>query len=308
MDTKKLIENIIEDLVNDVPISKIMLKAQTIAYSLNNAEFKEWIDHEQNGYPSTKMIPEYRVIPCSLKVNIALPFQQIMRNYHIPVDFIVDKQDREYLKVARLTESITSLENMITNIDDEKSLVLMVPGGLWRSINKCIVSDGEVIAAYQEITPSSINGIVDSFKSKLLNFFLELSEQMKIDLSVMTNREKIANIMNQTINAGVYSNKGDVSIANSTIIGGQNNRVSIPQELKCEIESVLRQVEELKQNIDADEQDIAEVVLEIRSELENVSPSKRLLKRGMQALKSFQGVIAEKTIEYGIDQILMQLT
>lgn len=308
MDTKKLIENIIEDLVNDVPISKIMLKAQTIAYSLNNAEFKEWIDHEQNGYPSTKMIPEYRVIPCSLKVNIALPFKQIMRNYHIPVDLIEDKQDREYLKVARLTESLTSLANMTINLDDEKSLVLMVPGGLWRSINKCIVSDGEVIAAYQEITPSSINGIVDSFKSKLLKFFLELSAQIQIDLDVITNREKIANIMNQTINAGVYSNKGDVSIANSTIIGGQNNSVSIPQELKCEIESVLRQVEELKQNIDADEQDIAEVVLEIRSELKNASPSKRLLKRGMQALKSFQGIIAEKAIEYGIDQILMQLT
>lgn len=124
----------------------------------------------------------------------------------------------------------------------------------------------------------------------------------------MTNRERIATIMNQTINAGVYSNKGNVSIANSTVIGGQNNSVSISQDLKHEIESLLRQVEELKQNIYADEQDIAEVVLEIRSELEKATPSKRLLKRGMQALKSFQGVIAEKAIEYSIDQILMQLT
>lgn len=308
MDTKKLIENIIEDLVNDVPISKIMLKAQTIAYSLNNAEFKEWIDHEQNGYPNNKSIPEYRVISCSLKVDIALPFQRIYRNYLIPADIIQNKQDRDFLRVARLTESISSLENMITDLDDQKTLAMLVPGFLWSSINKCLDSDANIIAACQEISPSSVKGVVDSFKSKLLKFFLELSEQMKIDLNVMTNREKIANIMNQTINAGVYSNKGDVSIANSTIIGGQNNSVSIPQELKCEIESVLRQVEELKQNIDADEQDIAEVVLEIRSELENVSPSKRLLKRGMQALKSFQGVIAEKAIEYGIDQIVMQLT
>ena len=308
MDAKKLIENIIEDLVNDVPISKIMLKAQTIAYSLNNAEFKEWIDYEQNGYPNTKMIPEYRVIPCSLKVNIALPFNQIMRNYHIPVDFITDKQEREYLKVARLTESITSLENMTINVDDEKSLVLMVPGGLWRSINKCIVNNGEIIAAYQEITPSSINGIVDSFKSKLLKFFLELSVQIQIDLDVITNREKITNIMNQTINTGVYNTGGDVSVANSTIIGGYNSSVSISQDLRHEIESVLGQIEELKQNIDADEEDVAEVVMDIRSELENGTPSKRLLKRGMQALKSFNSVVAEKAIEYGIDQILTQLT
>lgn len=308
MDTKKLIENIIEDLVNDVPISKIMLKAQTIAYSLNNTEFKEWIDHEQNGYPNNKSILEYRVIPCSLKVDIALPFQRIYRNYLIPVDLIQSESEREFLRFARLTESISSLENMITDLDKQKTFAMLVPGFFWPSINKCLDSDASIIAACQEISPSSIKGVLDSFKSKLLKFFLELSAQMEIDLNIMTNREKIATIMNQTINAGVYSNKGDVSIANSTIIGGQNNSVSISLELKSEIESVLRQVEELKQNIDADEQDIVEVVLEIRSELENASPSKRLLKRGMQALKSFQGVIAEKAIEYGIDQILMQLT
>ena len=308
MDAKKLIENIIEDLVNDVPISKIMLKAQTIAYSLNNADFKDWIDHEQNGYPNNKSIPEYRVISCSLKVDISLPFQRIYRNYLIPVDLIQNEREREFLRFARLTESISSLENMITDFDNQKTLALLVPGFLWSSINKCLDCNASIIAACQEISPSSIKGVLDSFKSKLLKFFLELSVQMEIDLNIMTNCEKIATIMNQTINAGVYSNKGDVSIANSTIVGEQNNSVSISQELKSEIESVLRQVEELKQNIDADEQDIAEVVLEIRSELENAFPSKRLLKRGMQALKSFQGVIAEKTIEYGIDQILMRLT
>ena len=306
MDTKKLIENIIEDLLGDVPVAKIMLKAQAIAYSLNNAEFKEWIEHEQNGYPNAKMIPDYRIIPCSLKVDIALPFQQMLRNYRIPVDFIQDERDRDFLRVARLTESISSLENMVTDLDDGKTLAMLVPGILWPSINKCLDRDGNVIAACQEISPSSIKGAVDSFKSRLLKFFLELSAQMKIDLNVMTNREKIANIMHQTINAGVYSN-GDVSIENSTVVGGQNNNVSISPALKNEIEDVLRQVEELKQNVEADEQDIAEVVMDLRSELEKESPSKKLLKRGMQALKSFHGVVVEKAIEYGIDQILIQL-
>lgn len=128
MDTKKLIENIIEDLLGDVPVAKIMLKAQAIAYSLNNAEFKEWIEHEQNGYPNAKMIPDYRIIPCSLKVDIALPFQQMLRNYRIPVDFIQDERDRDFLRVARLTESISSLENMVTDLDDGKTLAMLVSG------------------------------------------------------------------------------------------------------------------------------------------------------------------------------------
>lgn len=306
MDTKKLIENIIEDLVNDVPMAKLMLKAQAIAYSLNNAEFKEWIEHEQNGYPNAKMIPDYRIIPCSLKVDIALPFQQMMRNYRLPVDFIQDSRARDFLHVARLMESISSLENMITNDEDQKSLALVVPGFLWPTINKCLVNNGEIIAAYQEFSSSAVKGAVESFKSKLLTFFLELSAQREIDLDVMTNREKIANIMHQTINAGVYST-GDVSITNSTVVGGQNNSVSISPTLKNEIEDVLRQVEDLKQSVEADEQDVAEVMMDIRAELEKTTPSKRLLKRGMQALKSFHGVVVEKAIEYGIDQILLQL-
>lgn len=287
-------------------MAKLMLKAQTIAYSLNNSEFKEWIEHEQNGYPNTKMIPDYRVIPCSLKVDIALPFQRIYRNYLLPADLIQNEQDRDFLRMARLTESISSLENMITDFDDQKTLAMLVPGFLWPSINKCLDRDANIIAACQEISPSSIKGVVDSFKSKLLKFFLELTAQMEIDLNVMTNREKIANIMHQTINAGVYSN-GDVSIENSTVLGGQNNNVSISPALKNEIEDVLRQVEELKQNVEADEQDIAEVVMDLRSELEKESPSEKWLKRGLQALKSFHGVIVEKTIEYGIDQVLLQL-
>jgi hypothetical protein len=306
MDTKKLIENIIEDLVNDVPVANIMLKAQVIAYALNNAEFMEWIEHEQNGYLNKKAIPDYRVISCTLKVDIALPFKQMVRNYIVPVDIIPDEQDREYLRVARLTESVSSLENMVTNLDGEKSLAMLVPGFIWSSINRCIDSNGSIIAACQEISPSSVKGVIDAFKSKLLKFFLELSAQMEIDLDVMSSREKITQIMHQTINAGVFST-GDVSLTNSTVVAGQGNRVTIAPELKTEIERVLRKVEALRRDVEADEQDIAEVVMDIRAELEKESPSKKWLKRGLQALKSFHAVVVEKAIEYGIDQILMQL-
>lgn len=47
MNTKKLIESIIEDLVNDTSISKIMLKAQAIAYALGNDDFQQWVYREQ---------------------------------------------------------------------------------------------------------------------------------------------------------------------------------------------------------------------------------------------------------------------
>ena len=304
MDTKKLIENIIEDLMNDVPISKIMLKAQAIAFALKNEEFSKWVYQEQNGYNDAKYIPDYRKIGSALVVNASFPLGRMVNNYQIPIDILPNPVAKEYFTKARILQSITAIEDLC-NTSEGKQIYLEVPGALWRDIEACLV-DGSVLAAKQMLSISTLRAIVENLKSQLLQFFLELSANVDIDFNVLTHGETINKIMHQTINAGVYS-MGDVSIANSTVVGGQGNNVSISPTLKNEIEHVLRQVEELKRNVEADEQDIAEVVMDIRAELEKESPSEKWLKRGLQALKSFHGVVVEKAIEYGIDQILMQL-
>lgn len=308
MDTKKLIENIIEDLVGDAPIAKIMLKLQAIAYSLKNKEFKEWIDKEQNGYPNAKDLPDYRIVGCSVMVDIALPFRQIFRNYRFPVDLIADEKKRDFLRLARLTESISSLESMSLNADAKQTLALPIPGFMWADINKCLDSDGNIIAAYQEFSHAAVRSVVDTFKSKLLQFFLELSSQMDIDLNVITNNEKILHIMNQTITAGIINaGNGNITANNATIWTGEIKDVTIAPQLKTQIEDILRQIETIKGEIAADEQDVAEIIVEIKKELAKESPAKKLIKRSLQALKGFGRIAAEKSIEYGIDSILSKL-
>ena len=55
------------------------------------------------------------------------------------------------------------------------------------------------------------------------------------------------------------------------------------------------------------EQDVAEVIIDIRNELEKLSPCKRFVKNSLLALKSFGRIIAEKSIEFGLNNILSQL-
>lgn len=308
MDTKKLIENIIEDLVGDAPIAKIMLKLQVIAYALKNQEFKDWIDKEQNGYPNAKDLPDYRIVSCSVIVDIALPFRQIYRNYRFPVDLIADEKKRDFLRLARLTESISSLESMSMNADAKQTLAMPIPGFMWADINRCLDSDGNIISAYQEFSHASVQSVVETFKSRLLKFFLELSSQIDIDFNVLSNQEKISNIMNQTITAGIINTgSGSVTANNATILTGDIKDVTITPQLKKEIEDILQQIETIKGNIAADEQDVAEIILEIQNELAKESPAKKLIKRSLQALKGFGSIVTEKAIEYGIDKVLMQL-
>lgn len=306
MNTKLLIENIIEDLVNDASISKIMLKAQAIAYALGNDDFQQWVYKEQNGYNSAKEVPEYRKVDSGLVVSASLSYGRIANNYPLPIDIIADKSVRDYLKVVKLMQPIAIIENFL-NDSDTSSLYFEVPGFLWKDIETCL-NDGNVLSAKQIVPVASFRSVVEKLKSQLLHFFLELSKQIDIDFNVLTNKDKIASIMNQTFYAGIVNTgSGDVHANNATIVGGTNNNVSITPLLKEQIETILQQIETIKSDISADEHDVAEVIMDIRNELEKLSPCKRFVKNSLQALKSFGRIIAEKSIECGLNNILYQL-
>lgn len=306
MNTKLLVENIIEDLVNDASISKIMLKAPAMAFALGNDDFQQWVYKEQNGYNLAKEVPEYRKVDSGLVVSASLSFGRIANNYPLPIDIIADKSVRDYLKVVELMQPIAIIENFSSD-SDTSSLYFKVPGFLWKDIETCL-DEGNVLSAKQIVPVTSFRSVVEKLKSHLLHFFLELSKQIDIDFNVLTSKEKITGIMNQTFYAGIVNTgSGDVHADNATIVGGTNNNVSITPLLKKQIETILQQIETIKSDISADEQDIAEVILDIRNELERLSPSKRFVKNSLQALKSFGRIITEKSIEYGLNNILSQL-
>lgn len=307
MNTKLLIENIIEDLVNDASISKIMLKAQAIAFALGNDDFQQWVYKEQHGYNTAKDVPEYRKIDCGLVVSASFPFGRMVNNYPLPIDIISDKTVRDYLRLVKLMQPIATIEN-ISNDRDTSSLYFEVPGFLWKDIEKCLADNGNVLSAKQIVPVASFGSIIENLKSQLLHFFLELSKQVDVDFNVLTNKDKIASIMNQTFYAGIVNTgSGNVQADNATIIGGTNNNVSITPLLKEQIENILQQIETIKSDISADEQDVAEVIMDIRNELEKLSPCKRFVKNSLLALKSFGRIIAEKSIECGLNNILSQL-
>lgn len=91
IDLKKQIESIIEDLANDAPISRILLKAQTIAFYIKDESFTNWIKNEQNGYSTINDLPEYRKAKCEVKAKVFTPFQG-SSEFFVPVDAIKDKK------------------------------------------------------------------------------------------------------------------------------------------------------------------------------------------------------------------------
>src|SRR5947209_342002 len=57
---KNLLEEIRDDILDDVPLSAILRKTLYLAYELDNAELREWVERELNGYRERDSVPEYR--------------------------------------------------------------------------------------------------------------------------------------------------------------------------------------------------------------------------------------------------------
>lgn len=304
IDLKKQIESIIEDLVNDAPISRILLKAQAIAFYIKDETFTNWIKAEQNGYTSDNYLPEYRKVKCGVKANVSIPFRGMYTNMDVPVDAIKNKEIRDILSTIIFIEPISEIEEM-GQTDNSNSLRMNVPAFTYSTINQ-FYPHGNVEGAWRFTNTSTATAIISIVKTKLLDFFLNFEQQINIDVNfdVMANKEKIQTIMNQTIKAGVVNTgDGNISITGGEIIGGNDN-ISISKDVISKTKEILHQIESLEKKLDEDEQDMAQYIFEIKQELDSKMPQPAIIKRALRALKTLKTIATEKAIEYGIDQLI----
>lgn len=166
-------------------------------------------------------MPEYRKIGCVIKLNIQHGFNRV-HNYDSPVD-LVEEKFRDRLSHMPVHNSLVEVLDL-SKKDGE--LKIIVPAFAYPILNKCI--RGDIDGAWQKTTPTAMLSIVTKVKSKLLDFFLKLDEQMNmgIDFNQESNRKNISQIMNQTIYAGIVNTgNGSIETNNSTVIGGQSNNL-----------------------------------------------------------------------------------
>ncbi len=303
IDLKKQIESIIEDLVNNASISSVLLKAQTIAFYLKDESFTNWIKSEQNGYSNINEIPEYRKLKCAIKVDVSIPFRGIMYGVDFPIDAIENEIIRDDLSHICFCDSISIIEQM--GNDQKNDMLKMTASAYTYSIINKSFPNGNIEGVHKITNTSSAIAIIDIVKSKLLDFFLKIEEQidLNVNFDVMANKEKIQTIMNQTIKAGVVNTgNGNISINQSEIIGGNEN-VSISSTNKEELKNILNRIEEINKKYN--NKDIVYEISEIRSDLEKPSQNPRIIKRAFNAMKGIAlGIMANELsplIDKGIE-------
>ena len=277
METKELIDSIIKDLTSDAPISRIMLKAQAIASVLGIDEFSNWIRKEQNGYVKGDDIPDYRRTKCSAKVNLTQGFKMIT-NYDVPIDAIPDKTAREILSNIYFSEPISEIEQLSNKANPEGILKVVAPVYAYAKVG-VIFPYANIYMLWKLVNVTAASGVVEKVKSRMLDFFIELDKKQKlgIDFNLLEGKHEVAQMLNQTINAGIYySGTGDLSVNNSVV----GNNMSFDRESLISLIKQVRDCHELDGNQDAEDE-----MLAIEQELEKSDPKPKFIKKSLLFLK-----------------------
>lgn len=301
--TKSLIENVIGDLAENEPLTKILLKVQIIAHRLKNEEFKKWIQNEMNGnYVTKEELPNYRICNCEVLSNISNG-HGILKNLAVSTEMFSNK-DAIYLAQHVLFYEPISEINEYAN--SQKSMRKRLPAVVIHFINETLNPGWNTLDAWQIITASMCKTTIDTFKTKLLQFFLELNEEMEIniDFDVIQNKNKIEKIMNTTINAGVVTTgkNASISVSNSSISGGQNNTMIISETTSREIEEVLKLVEKSIGIFSESQDEIQSEIERIKIQLRKQTPKIGIIKNSLEFIKKiFIEVVAIGTAPFVLE-------
>lgn len=170
-----LLDDIIRAITEtDEKTSSILRKCLVLSYALKNDSLKAWVSKELNGYPPDDPdLPDYRHCSAPAKGVFLGSFGQQINDQPIP-PAVLKEDHRHFAESARLAQPIVAYETVTA--DDTR--VIPWPANLVVFYQaKFFQGEMALNRAWQEIPGSVMVGIVDTVRTRVLTFVLELKDQ-----------------------------------------------------------------------------------------------------------------------------------
>lgn len=252
-----LLREIQNDAVNsDVKVSDLLRKCKILAYRLGNLDFKNWVEYELNGYPKDiiDILPNYRILNnVNSKGHFSGAFESGLRNANMPT-FNLPEVLQESLSKANFYSPIATLEDLASS---DSSVLTQDWNPIIIAKYGANMYEGYVCMQAWKIIPTSfVIGIVDTIKTKILNFVLDIEMINKDagDVEINSNpipQEKVSQIFNITISGNVHN----LASGNSHSNIQQTNNTQLPQDF-------IKLIQDLNQS-DIDDEIASEVAKKI---------------------------------------------
>lgn len=175
--------NEIVDGVDSMPVASLLRKVTILARRLKSDPLTEWVHHELTGYKEDSNIPDYRgPFPAAVQGNFMLPFHSGPSRLEIaPIGFPEDQRDTNWFKLIFI-QPIAEIE-AATQDGQPKELQLPWSADYVKYVNY-LMQNGEVrlytdallLNAWRSVNGLQLRGIVDTVRTRLLNFALAMEE------------------------------------------------------------------------------------------------------------------------------------
>lgn len=158
-----------------VSLSTLLRMCKVLAARLGNTEFKSWIDSELNGYQSLENLPTYRILKVHSKGHFSGPFQSGLRNADIPL-MCMPERFRDKLSHSYLTSPVAALESLVST-DGNGTLSQAWDPDFVAAYGGEVYEDMHCMQAWKVIPTSQIVAALDTIRTRVLNFVLEIEAE-----------------------------------------------------------------------------------------------------------------------------------
>jgi hypothetical protein len=257
---KQLNEIIEQAASDDARLVSILRKCLVVAVQLGNERLKQWVLSELNGYDDVEGLPAYRVYSVGAKGFFLGPLQGQLRDQPL-ASGVLDKKHRWWATTGRLMQPISAYE-ALSQGDTHGSLRLEWPADLVAQYQTKFIQGWALNRAWQELPMGAVIAVVDTVRTRLLQFALEIQAEMGMSAEgeMPPSAEKVEQAV-QTIIYGGYNIVGSSVTGDIQMIGKQlvveGDFFSLSSALK-DAGVGEEKVRELEQAIDADRAEGAE--------------------------------------------------
>lgn len=193
---------------SSIDLPTLLRKCKVLAARLGNDDFKRWIDNELSGYDDKDDLPEYRILSVNSKGHFGGAFGSGLRNADIPL-LCLPEDFRESLGHSYLMQPIAAMESLVAN---STSGTLQEPWNpdLVAHFGQRIYERMVCMQAWKVIPASALVAALDTVRTRVLNFVLEIEAQNPAAGEAMANekpvpQETVQHIFNTYITGDVQN-------------------------------------------------------------------------------------------------------
>jgi hypothetical protein len=201
---------------SSIDLPTLLRKCKVLAARLGNEDFKRWIDNELVGYDRKEDLPEYRVLNVNSKGHFGGAFGSGLRNADIPLS-CVPKDFREKLGHSYMMQPVAAIASLVSN---KNNGTLQEPWNpdLVAHFGQKIYEHMVCMQAWKVIPASALVAALDSVRTRVLNFVLEIEAQNPAAGEAMVNEKPVPQeTVQQIFNTYITGNVQNVATGSTDV-------------------------------------------------------------------------------------------